>query len=130
MMRRELQALFIWNAEGAASGGLHSGIIPFFWYIFEWETQETILVGFFSFGEGGRGRGAGEGVMPLELVSKQDVDQHVKVSLLGNTHRQRRGAGWFCPHLLVWTIQADGHKQTNKQRERINNILVCGSWST
>lgn len=58
------------------------------------------------------------GVMPLELVSKQDVDQHVKVSLLGNTHRQRRGAGWFCPHLLVWTIQADGHKQTNKQTNK------------
>lgn len=49
MMQRELQGLFIWNAEGAARGVLHSGIILLFWYIFEWETQETILVCFYSF---------------------------------------------------------------------------------
>lgn len=38
----------------------------------------------------------------------------------------------FFLHLLVWTIQADGHKQTNankqtnKQSTRINMVLVCG----
>lgn len=104
MMQRELRGLFIWNAEGAASGVLHSGIILFFGTFLSGKLRKHFLCAFFFWREGGGG---------LELVSKQDVDQHVKVFLLGNTQRQRRGAGWFCPHLLVWTIQAN--KQTNKQ---------------
>lgn len=67
--------------------------------------------------------------MPLELVSKQDVDQHVKVSLLGNTQRQRRGAGWlfFYIYLSGPFKQMDTNKQmqANKQTNKAHALTLC-----